>query len=222
VGEAQHLRARAADLVVIGRSGAGYDKVDVAACTENDVALFNAPALTHRQHPRGAAVYARPGEAAAGTQRVARAARWDRQAEVMGGELWGRTLGIIGLGLTGRELVRLVEPFSMRVLAYSPHADPAQAEALGVRLTTLPELLRESDFVSLHCRLTPQTRNLLGAAELALLKPTAYLVNVGRGELIDQPALVAARASDASPGPDSTSSRRSRRRRTTRSFSSIT
>ena len=110
----------------------------------------------------------------------------------MGSEIQGRTLGIVGLGHSGRELARLVAPFAMRVLAYSPHADPAAAEALGVRLTSLEEVLRESDFVSLHCRLTDATRGLIGAAQLALMKPTAYFINVGRGELVDQPALAAA------------------------------
>jgi phosphoglycerate dehydrogenase-like enzyme len=80
----------------------------------------------------------------------------------------------------------------MRILAYSPHADPSQAEALGVRLTSLEELLRESDFVSLHCRLSNDTRGIIGAAQIALLKPSAYFINIGRGELVDQDALVAA------------------------------
>jgi phosphoglycerate dehydrogenase-like enzyme len=114
------------------------------------------------------------------------------QAQVMGSEIEGRTLGIIGLGHSGRELVRLVAPFAMRVLAYSPHADPAQAAALGVHLTTLDDVLRQADLLSIHCRLTDATRRLLGAAQLALMKPTAYLVNVARGEVIDEAALVTA------------------------------
>jgi len=180
---------------VIGRSGAGYDKVDVAACTENDVALFNAPmALNHSTASSALLFMLALAKRLPAQERMTRAGRWDLQASVMGGELQGRTLGIIGLGHSGRELVRLVAPFAMRLLAYSPHADPAQAAALGVRLASLAELLREADFVSLHCRLSDETRGLLGASRLALMKPTAYVVNVGRGELIDQPALVAALA----------------------------
>jgi phosphoglycerate dehydrogenase-like enzyme len=125
-------------------------------------------------------------------ERVARTGRWELQAQVMGGELQGRTLGIVGLGHSGRELVRLLAPFAMRVLAFSPNADPEQALALGVHLTSLDEVLRQSDFISLHCRLTGQTRGLLGRRELGLLKPTAYLVNVARGELIDEEALTEA------------------------------
>ena len=111
------------------------------------------------------------------------------QASVLGGEIRGRTLGIVGLGHTGRELARLVAPFGMRILAFSPHADPAAAESLGVRLTSLDEVLKEADFLSLHCRLSEATRGLIGARELALLKPAAYFINVGRGELVDQGAL---------------------------------
>jgi phosphoglycerate dehydrogenase-like enzyme len=183
----------ASDLVVIGRSGAGYDKVDVAACTENDVALFNAPlALNHATASAALLLILALAKRLPAKERITRAGRWDLQPEVMGSELTGRTLGIIGLGHSGRELVRLAAPFAMCVLAYSPHADPRQAQALGVQLVTLRQLLSEADFVSLHCRLSEETRGLIGAAELTLMKPTAYLVNVARGAMIDQAALVAA------------------------------
>ena len=181
----------AEDLVVIGRSGAGYDKIDVAACTENGVAVFNAPmALNHPTASAALLFMLALAKRLPEQERVVRQGRWDRQAAVMGGELRDRTLGIVGLGHTGRELARLVAPFAMRLLAFSPHADPDEACALGVHLTSLEEVLRESDFLSLHCRLTDATRRIIGAAQLALLKPTAYVINVGRGELVDQAALV--------------------------------
>jgi phosphoglycerate dehydrogenase-like enzyme len=183
----------AEDLVVIGRSGAGYDKIDLAACTEHGVAVFNAPtSLDHSTASAALLLMLALVKRLPEQERITREGRWDRQAAVMGGELRGRTLGIIGLGHTGRELARLVAPFSMRVLAHSPHAEPAAAEALGVTLTTREQVLRQADILSLHCRLTDQTRRTIGAAELAMMKPTAYLVNVGRGELIDEDALVPA------------------------------
>jgi phosphoglycerate dehydrogenase-like enzyme len=183
----------AKDLVVIGRSGTGYDKIDLEACTENDVALFHAPlALNHSTASSALLFMLALAKRLPEQERITRACRWDRQAEVMGSEIQERTLGIIGLGHSGRELARLVAPFAMRVLAYSPHADSEQAKALGVELTSLENLMRQSDFVSLHCRLTPQTWRMIGAAQLALMKPTAYFINVARGELVDQPALVAA------------------------------
>jgi phosphoglycerate dehydrogenase-like enzyme len=178
---------------VIGRSGAGYDKVDLAACTENDVAVFNAPrALDHSTASTALLFLLALAKKLKAQERITREGRWDEQAGVMGDEIRGRTLGIVGMGHSGRELARLVAPFGMRLLAYSPHAEPAAAEALGVRLTGLDELLEASDFVSLHCRLTPQTRRLIGREQLARMKPTAYLVNVARGEVVDQPALVEA------------------------------
>lgn len=181
------------DLTVIGRSGAGYDKIDLTACTKHEVAVFNAPlALNHATASSALLFMLALAKRLPQQERVARQGRWERQAEVMGSELQGRVLGIVGLGHSGRELVRLVGPFAMRVLAYSPHADPQQAAALGVELTSLEELLRRADFVSLHCRLTEQTRRLVSGPQLALMKPGACFINVGRGELVDQAALVTA------------------------------
>jgi phosphoglycerate dehydrogenase-like enzyme len=180
----------AESLVVIGRSGAGYDKIDLDACTANDVALFNAPkALNHSTASAALLFMLALAKKLPQQERVARAGRWDRQEEVIGGELQGRTLGIVGLGHSGSELAKLVAPFAMRVTAYSPHADPRHADALGIQLTALEAVLRRSDFVSLHCRLTPETRRLIGAEQLAMMKPSAYFVNVARGELVDQGAL---------------------------------
>jgi phosphoglycerate dehydrogenase-like enzyme len=184
---------RAGDLVVIGRSGAGYDKIDLAACTEHGVAVFNAPmALNHSTASSALLFMLALAKRLPEQERIVRHGRWDLQPSVMGGELQGRTLGIVGLGHSGRELVRLVAPFDMRIIAYSPHADPAVARELGVELTSLEDVLRRSDFVSLHCRLNDATRGLIGAAQLELLKPSAYFINVGRGELVDQAALAAA------------------------------
>jgi phosphoglycerate dehydrogenase-like enzyme len=190
---ADALERGRADLVAIGRSGAGYDKIDVAACTANDVVLFNAPdALTHPTASAALLLMLALAKRLPWQEGVARSGGWERQGEVTGSEIQGRTLGIIGLGRTGRELARLVAPFAMRVLAYSPHADPLEAAALGVTLVSLEELLKKSDFVSLHCRLDERTRHILGADQFALMKPSAVLVNVARGENVDQAALVEA------------------------------
>ncbi len=180
----------AGDLCVIGRSGAGYDKIDLEACTENGVAVFNAPlALNHSTASSALLFMLALSKRLFEQDRTTRAGRWDRQPELLGQEIAGRTLGIVGLGHSGRELVRLVAPFEMRLIAFSPHADPAQASSLGVRLTSLEEVMSQSDFVSLHCKLTEATRGMITAQELAKMKPSAYLINVGRGELIDQYAL---------------------------------
>ena len=187
----QALEAARDRLVVIGRSGAGYDKVDVAGCTEFDIALFNAPlALNHPTASTALLFMLALAKRLFAQDKITRAGRWDLQADVLGDEILGRTLGIVGLGHSGRELVRLVSPFSMTVLAYSPHADPAEARRIAVELVGLDELFRRADIVSVHARPRPENRRMIGKAQFALMKPTAYFVNIARGELVDEAALV--------------------------------
>ncbi|HZY72081.1 MAG TPA: NAD(P)-dependent oxidoreductase [Edaphobacter sp.] len=181
----------AENLLVLARAGAGYDKIDISACTANDVVVFNAPdTLTHSTASAALTLLLALAKKLPQQQELVHAGRWDRQPEFMGDDLIGKTLGIIGLGKTGAELARLLAPFHMKIVSYSPSADPLQAEALGVQLVDLDTLLSISDFVSLHCRLEERTRGMLGERELSLLKPTAYLINVGRGELIHEQSLV--------------------------------
>ncbi|MBM4436363.1 MAG: dehydrogenase [Actinobacteria bacterium] len=124
--------------------------------------------------------------------RAIRGGRWQDKRVHTGLGLAGKTLGIIGLGNTGADVVRLVAPFGMRCLAHDPYADRALAGALAVTLVDMTTLLRESDFVSVNCPLNEQTRHLLGAAELALMRPRAYLINTARGPIVDQADLTAA------------------------------
>lgn len=181
------------ELVAIGRSGAGYDKIDVAACTDCDVVLFNAPLGLHHSTASSALLFMLAlAKRLPEQERMARSGDWSAQANTAGSELEGRTLGIVGLGNSGRELARLVAPFRMRVIACSSHVDRAEAAALGVTLAPLDELMREADFVSLHSRLTTENHRMIGAAQISLMKPTAFFVNVARGELVDQAALVEA------------------------------
>src|SRR5258707_5205195 len=137
------------NLTVIGRAGAGYDKIDVQACTDNDVLLFNAPdALTHSTASAALLLMLALAKGLPAQERVARLGRWDQQMAVQGTEIRHKTLGIVGLGRSGKELARLVAPFDMRIIAYSPHADPEQARNLGVTLVTLEEVFKQSDFIS--------------------------------------------------------------------------
>ncbi len=111
----------------------------------------------------------------------------------MGTELRDRTLGVIGFGGIGRALVKLLAGFGMNPpLVYDPFVDAADATRLGVQSVSLDELLAESDFVSIHCPLNENTRNLIGARELARMKLTAYLINTARGGIVDEAALAAA------------------------------
>lgn len=183
--------AAADDLLAIGRFGVGYDSVDVPACTAADVlVVITAGAvdrpvaeatvgwmigLTHRMLVK---------------DRLVREGKWDERSQYMGCELRDRTLGIIGLGGIGRKLLELLKGWEMRApLAFDPHLDPAVAEKLGVRLVGLDELMRSSDFVSIHCPLTNETRGLVGRREIALMNPDAYLINTARGGIVDEDAL---------------------------------
>lgn len=180
------------NLVVIARAGAGYDKIDLEACTAHDVAVFNAPdTLTHSTASSAFLFILALAKRLPAQENLARTGRWDQQPNVTGNDLPGLTLGIVGFGKSGAELARLVAPFRMRVLAYSPHADPEQARELGVTLVPdLNLLLSQADFVSLHSRLQPHTRRMIGEQELRFMKSTSYFINVARGELVDQEALV--------------------------------
>lgn len=181
----------AEQLVVVARSGAGYDKVDVEALTRHDIVLTNAPlALDHPTASTALLFMLALAKRLLVQDQMTRTGRWDQQAAQLGHEIRGRTLGVVGLGHSGRELVRLVAPFGMRVLAFSPHADPAEAAHLGVPLVPLEALLAESDFVSVHARPRPENRRMFGAAQFARMKSTAYFINIARGELVDQGALV--------------------------------
>jgi D-3-phosphoglycerate dehydrogenase len=111
---------------------------------------------------------------------------------LFGFELHGKTLGLVGLGNIGAAVARLASAFGMRMLAFDPYAAPELAAELQVALVPLSTLLRESDFVSVHARLGPETAGLLGAAELAQMKPSAYVINTARAGLIDETALVEA------------------------------
>jgi phosphoglycerate dehydrogenase-like enzyme len=181
------------DLIVVARHGVGYDRIDVEACTENDVALCTTP--TASKHPVASASFAylmALAKRLVDKDRLVRTGRWDLKGRYCGNEIYGKTLGIVGLGNTGGELARLIAPFAMRVLAFDPYTPPEVAERLGVTLAPLDDVLKTADFVCIHAALTPQTRRLIGARELALLKPTAYFINCARGPIVDQAALTEA------------------------------
>lgn len=187
------IEAAAGTLALVARSGVGVDKIDIEACTGNGVLLFNAPdALTEGTAAGALALMLAASRQLVAMDRLTREGRWDDRVNHRGREIYGKTLGVIGPGRIGGELIRLVAPFRMRVLAYSPRLTPARAAEKGAEAASLGQLMRESDFVAVCCPLSDETRGLVGARELGLMKKTAFLVNVGRGPVIDQDALVAA------------------------------
>jgi phosphoglycerate dehydrogenase-like enzyme len=181
----------AADLLAIGRFGVGFDSVDVAACTEADVVLFITSGAVDRP-----VAEATVGWMLALTHhlrmkdRLVREARWEARSQYMGCELRGRTLGVVGFGGIGQSLVKLLAGFGMnQPLIFDPFVPAEVVNQFDVKPVTLDELLAQSDFVSLHCPLNEQTRNLISGRELALMKPNAYLINTARGSIVDEDAL---------------------------------
>ena len=169
----------------------GYDTVDVQACTEADVLLYTTVGAV--DYPVATATLTwmlALGHNVRVKDNLVRTGRWHDRVQYMGSELRDRTLGIIGLGGIGRALIRLLDGFAMnQPVAFDPFVDPQVAEELGVKLVELDELLQTSDFVSIHCPLNDQTRDLIGSRELALMKPNAYLINTARGGIVDEDAL---------------------------------
>jgi len=184
--------APAADqLVVVARAGAGVDKIDVAALTRHGVLLFNVPdALTEGTAVGALALMLAASRHMTAMDRLTRAGRWDDRQHHRGREIYDKTLGVIGPGRIGKELIRLVQPFRMRALAYSPRLTPERAAAIGAEAASLDQLLRDSHFVAICAPLTDETRGMIGAREIALMRTDVVLVNVGRGPILDQAALV--------------------------------
>lgn len=179
------------NLLALGRFGVGFDTVDVAACTDADVALFITPGAVDRSVAEatvcwmlGLTHHVRMKD------QLVRTGQWNERTRFPGAELRDRTLGIIGLGRIGRSVVELLRGFGMRgPLAYDPYANAEIAAAARVKLVGLDELLAQSDFVSIHCLLSDETRNLISARELSLMRPSAYLINTARGGIVDEDAL---------------------------------
>jgi D-3-phosphoglycerate dehydrogenase len=127
--------------------------------------------------------------------RLTREGRWAEKTSHMGMGLTGRTLGLVGVGNIGAEVFRLARPFEMKHIAYDPAVRPGQLQGLDVEMVgSLDELMRRSDFVSINCPLNERTRGLIGAREIALMKPTAFLINTARGPIVQERALYEALA----------------------------
>jgi phosphoglycerate dehydrogenase-like enzyme len=185
--------AGAERLTLLARLGVGYDRIDLDACTDRGVMLTIAPDGVRR--PVAAAAMAFVLALAYRLpllDRLARDSRWNEGKSQMGIGLSGRTLGLVGLGNIGREIAVLAKPFDLRVVATDPYADPEDAAGRGVELIELETLLATADFVCVACPLTGETWHLVDADRLALMKPTAYLVNIARGPIVDQHALTVA------------------------------
>ena len=187
--------AAAPRLRIVAVAAVGYNIVDVAAATRRGILVTNTPGvLTDTTADMAWALMLGVARRVPESDRFVRAGKWTGVywSQLMGTDVHGATLGIIGLGRIGQAIARRAQGFGMRVLYHKRTPDPEAARSVGAEYRTKAELLRESDFVVLSIPLTPETRHLIGAAELALMKPTAFLVNVARGPVVDEAALVEA------------------------------
>ena len=180
-------------LKLVARHGVGYDSVDVPAMTRRGVLVTNTPDALRRPVATAALTLVLAlAHKLLIKDRLTRGGRWSERTAHMGVGLTGRTLGIVGAGSIGKETLRLARVLDMKLLAADPFADASEIAGLGAKLVPLETLLAESDFVCITCLLTPETQHLIDARSLARMRPTAYLINISRGPVVDEPALLEA------------------------------
>ncbi|RIV40649.1 phosphoglycerate dehydrogenase [Micromonospora radicis] len=186
--------AAAPRLKVVARAGVGLDNVEVPAATARGVMVVNAPTSNIVSAAEQAvALLLAVARNTASASAALKAGEWKR-SKYTGVEIQGKTVGVVGLGRIGVLFASRIAAFGTRLIAYDPYIQPARAAQLGVRLVGLEELLRESDFISIHLPKTPETVGLIGEKELSIVKPGVRIVNAARGGLIDEQALADALA----------------------------
>jgi len=181
-----------ANLRVVARAGVGVDNIDLEAATERGIVVVNSPegnTIAAAEHTIALIMSLQRRIPQAHASMVT--GHWDRKS-YMGVQVWQKCLGLVGCGKVGGEVARRAKGLGMEVIVYDPYLAETRAARLGVRLLTLEELLRAADVVSIHAARQRETVGLIGASELALMKPSAVLVNTARGGIVDEQALAAA------------------------------
>ena len=184
----------APDLKVIANMAVGYNNIDVAEATRRHIPVANTPGvLTDTTADFAWTLLMAAARRLAEADRFSRAGRFHGWGPLMmvGQDVYGKTLGIVGFGRIGRAVARRATGFDMKVLYHDKYpADPDTERSLNARSVSMDELLAQSDYVTLHTDYNPETHHLIGAPELAKMKPTAYLINTSRGAIVDEAALV--------------------------------
>jgi D-3-phosphoglycerate dehydrogenase / 2-oxoglutarate reductase len=196
------LLARAPNLLMVSAAGAGYDTIDVPACTKAGVLVVNQSGGNAESVAEHAlAMIISLSKLIIQTDRALRRGTLKDRNVFMGTEVLGKTVGIVGLGNVGRRLAELCRGLlRMQVLACDPYLSAAQIEARGATKVALEDLLRRSDYVSINCPLTPESRGMIGAQQFALMQPHAYFITTARGFIHDEKALEAALRNSAIAG----------------------
>ena len=184
--------------VIVGH-GVGYDTIDVPAATDNNILYVNIPSpefcleeVTNHAIMLLLTCAKKLIFLINRTKQGAWIDEWVAPAPMAMVSIHGQTLGVVGCGSIGRMIARKAQCFSLRVLGYDPYVDKSLAKEHGITLVSLPELLKESDFISASILLNKETLHLIGEKEFKQMKPTAYFINVSRGEIVDEPALIKA------------------------------
>lgn len=179
-------------LRVIARAGVGTDNIDVDAASQRGIVVTNTPdanTLAAAEHTM--AVLLAICRHIPAADAAVKSGEWGRD-RFMGYQLYGKTLGVVGLGRIGLQVAQRALAFGMKIIAYDPYVTEARAAELGLALVTLPELLKQSDVVTLHTPSTDATRGMISKDNLALMKKSVLIVNCARGDLVDEQALAAA------------------------------
>jgi len=186
------MDAAGGTLKVISQMAVGYDNIDVAAATARGIPVGNTPGvLTETTADFAFALLMSAARRVVEGERYVKAGAWKTWGPtlLMGYDVHGATLGLVGFGRIGQAMARRAAGFRMQVLYHDPAADPGVAKQLGAHSRSLEQLLAESDFVSLHVPLTPETHHLIGEPQLRQMKPSAILINTARGPVVDPRAL---------------------------------
>ncbi|MBU1276715.1 MAG: D-glycerate dehydrogenase [Proteobacteria bacterium] len=190
------LDAAGPRLKIMANYAVGYNNIDVAACTARKVAVTNTPGvLTDTTADLTMALLLATARRLCESDVYARAGKYEGWAPLLflGTDVHHKTLGLMGFGRVGYAVAQRAAGFDMKILYHDAHARPPELEQkVGATCVDKQTLLRESDFISMHVPLTPETRHLLSTADFAMMKPTAYVINTARGEVIDEAALAEA------------------------------
>lgn len=182
-----HVLNNAPQLKIVCKHGVGVDNIDLKAADEKGIWVTNVPNTNkHAVADFTFSLMLSLARQIPLANHLTKKGEWPR---IFGSDLYSKTMGIIGLGIIGQEVARRAKGFDMEILAYDPYPNNDFANANGIKFVELEDLLKNSDFVTLHMPLTEQTKNLIDYKQLEMMKETAYLINASRGEIVVETAL---------------------------------